>query len=374
MPMGFEEAELRPKNHYLISSVLPFKKFSFEISAGTRQMPAKHSRPCKTLKILPPPPTPSQLLVPELPPGITGVVLTRNAERLAHQCFSSLSFCTAILAVDSGSTDATEAIAKNYGATFIFRPWQGFASQFTYAHTIVQTRWFFILDQDEICPPGLATQIIQAVSKADALCGKTPPQLNAPVAFAVGRTSWYFDRFMKHGGWHPDYVPRVFRTGYVQFSQKAHIEYHPQGPQERIQGGQDHEIIHYPYTSFFHQLEKLNTYAEQGACSMRQAGKRGGIAAALGHGAARFLRIYFLKKGFLDGKAGFLAAAHGAIYAFLKYIRTLDASWGAPFTPPSTMPHAGADAATTHPSSSANTAHSDSATSTPHSESGASTL
>ena len=261
------------------------------------------------------------------PPGITGVVLTFNGERLLDSCLQSLSFCDEILAVDSGSSDKTASIAKAHGASLIHRDWEGFDKQFQFAQSLVRTRWFFILDQDEICPPGLGRLISEAIKDADALADT--PQ-DASVAFSVGRKSWYFDRFMKHGGWYPDHILRIFRTGFVEFYQDAHIHYRPLGASEHV-GGPGDEIIHYPYTGFFHQLTKLNSYAEQGAESLKARGKSGGVLKGIGHGAARFLRIYFFKRGFLDGRAGFLAACHGAFYAFIKYVRVLDASWGVPY-------------------------------------------
>ena len=253
-------------------------------------------------------------------PTLTGVVLTSNGQRLLEKCLSSLAFCDAILAVDCGSKDATLALCEQAGAKVLFRPWEGFASQFTFAAEQVRTGWFFILDQDEICSPALA-QSIRAAINGDSAPG-------APVAYSVARRSWYFDRFMKHGGWSPDHVLRVFQKGKVTFSQDAHIHYHPQGPKAHLKNG---EIIHYPYTGFAHQLTKLNMYADQGAEALRASGGKGGVARGIGHGLARFFRIYILKRGFLDGRAGFLAAAHGAFYAFLKYVRVLEASWGDPF-------------------------------------------
>lgn len=261
-------------------------------------------------------------------PGITGVVLTRNGERLIEKCLASLAFCEALLVVDSGSADATEAVAAQHGARFIFRQWDGFAGQFRFAQTQVRTQWFFILDQDEICLPLLGEMIRQKTAEADGLAAAGR---DAPSAFSISRRSWYFDRFMKHGGWYPDHILRVFRTGTVEFYQDAHIHYRALGGSGELRGGPDAEVIHYPYTGFFHQLEKLNTYAEQGAESLRAKGRRGGIVCGIGHGFARFMRIYVIKLGFLDGRAGFLAAAHGAFYAFLKYVRVLEADWGEPF-------------------------------------------
>ena len=268
----------------------------------------------------------------DLPPehlenGITGLVLTSaGAERLAEQCFASLGFCDKILAVDSGSSQQAKDIIKKYGVTLVNRPWEGFASQFNFAKGIITTRWFFILDQDEICQPKLAKQIRTAIENAE----NNIENPNTPVAFSIGRKSWYFDRFMTSSGWYPDHILRVFRTDKVEFYQDAHIHYRALGKTAHL-GGQDAEIIHYPYTGFDHQMAKLNVYAQQGADSMKARGAKASIAKAIGHGLWRFCRIYFMKKGFLDGRAGFLAAAHGAIYAFLKYARVLEASWGKPF-------------------------------------------
>ena len=259
--------------------------------------------------------------------GITGVVLTCNGERLLDKCLSSLAFCDEILLVDSGSVDSTPAIAEKHKARLVRRAWEGFDVQFRYAQTLVETRWFFILDQDEICPPALGQRILDGIAESDRDADTPQP---APVAFSVGRKSWYFDRFMKHGGWYPDHILRVFRTGFVEFYQDAHVHYRPLGHSAHV-GGPGAEIIHFPYTGFAHQMTKLNSYADQGAQAMRAQGKKGGVLRGIGHGLARFFRIYIQKRGFLDGRAGFLAACHGSFYAFLKYVRVLDASWGAPF-------------------------------------------
>ncbi len=250
---------------------------------------------------------------------VTGVVLTRNGARLLDQCLASLSFCGEILVVDSGSTDETLAIAAQHGAKILRRDWTGFADQFAFAVEHVESGWFFILDQDEICLPPLASALLEAA-------GNPGPA----VAFAVPRRSWYFDRFIKHCGWTPDYIPRLFQTGRMHFSQDAHIHYHPHGPLKRI-SAQGAHLLHYPYTGFSNHWSKLDVYAQQGADSLRAKGRRGGVLAGLGHGFMRFFKIYVLKLGFLDGRAGFLIAAHGAFYAFSKYVRVMDASWGEPF-------------------------------------------
>ncbi|MDR0827843.1 MAG: glycosyltransferase family 2 protein [Desulfovibrio sp.] len=271
-----------------------------------------------------------------LRPGLCGVVLTLDGERLLERCLASLAFCDEILVVDCGSVDSTLAICAKYSARVLQRDWDGFAGQFRFAQDNVQRRWFFILDQDEICPPALGGEILRSIERAEKLTGASAGSGGkvggeSVVAFSVGRRSWYLNRFMKHSGWHPDHITRVFCTGHVEFHEDAHIHYRPLGKAEHIGAGPDMELIHYPYTGFFHQLEKLNSYAERGAKSLRAHKQRGGIARGIGHGMGRFIRIYILKRGFLDGRAGFLVACHGAFYAFLKYVRVLEASWGDPY-------------------------------------------
>lgn len=248
--------------------------------------------------------------------------MTCNGERLLEQCLASLAFCDTILVIDSGSTDATEALCIRAGAQFIYNPWTGFANQFTFAMQFIETDWLFILDQDELCEQMLQKSILKAIASQEAAASDFS-------SYAVNRVSWYFDRFMKHSGWYPDWVPRLFKKGHVTFSQDAHIHYHSHGQTKQLPSG---HIIHYPYVDFAHQWNKLGVYAQQGADHMRQKGVAPSLCKAIVHAFGKFLRIYLLKQGFRDGKAGFIAACFGAFYTFSKYVRVFDASWGAPYT------------------------------------------
>lgn len=251
-------------------------------------------------------------------PTITGLVLTYNGERLLGKCLESLAFCDAVIVVDSFSSDATESIAREHGATFVQHPWSGALPQFEYALGLVKTDWVVSLDQDEICSEPLRDAILAALPGAPAdLCGFTP-----------ARRSWYYDRFLKHSGWYPDRLLRVFRRNGVHFTQSgAHEHIDPNGRTRELDG----DILHYPYKHFREHLDKINSYAQQGADDLAARGKKGGLALGVLHGIGRFLRIYLLKKGFLDGKAGFINAVHGAFYAFLKYVRVDEGNWGFPY-------------------------------------------
>jgi glycosyltransferase involved in cell wall biosynthesis len=250
--------------------------------------------------------------------GITGLVLTYNGGRLLDKCLASLAFCDRVLVVDSFSTDSTVEIARNRGADVLQNPWHGPAAQFEFALAQIDTEWVVSLDQDEICTPALSQAVQQTVRTAPAgLAGCYPRRRN-----------WYHDRFMKHSGWYPDRLLRVFRPALMQVHVSgAHYSFHPQGPTQNI----DADILHYPYESFFQHLEKINAYAQQGADDLRRKGKKGGIAAGMAHGFARFFKLYVIQRGMLDGRAGFINATHGAFYAYLKYVRVQEGDWGAPY-------------------------------------------
>ncbi|MDD6088747.1 MAG: glycosyltransferase family 2 protein [Desulfovibrionaceae bacterium] len=256
---------------------------------------------------------------------ITGLVLTYNGERLLRQCLQSLSFCDRILVIDSCSTDNTAAIAADCGAEIRRRAWTGPADQFHYAMTLLSgecaSEWIVSLDQDEICTDELREAVLREIQQHRADKGFA--------GFIVRRKSWYYDRFLLHGGWYPDRLLRCFRTHLMRVDvHGAHYSFHALGKTAEIKA----HIVHYPYENFSAHLDKINAYAQQGAEDLERRGYRGGIVQGLAHGAARFFRIYILKMGFLDGRAGFINAVHGSFYAFLKYVRIGEGSWGAPFS------------------------------------------
>lgn len=252
-------------------------------------------------------------------PTLTGLVLTYNGERLLEKCLESMAFCDRLLVVDSCSTDATADIALRYGAELIRRPWPGALDQFTFAFTHIHSGWVFSLDQDEICSPELRASILNALPGASPTC----------CGFYTSRRSWYYDRFMRHSGWYPDRLLRLFRAGGMNVTQSgAHYHFVPKGPTQQLSG----DILHYPYANFAQHLDKINSYAQEGALDLQARGRKGGLGRGILHGLGRFVRLYLLKRGFLDGKAGFINAVHGAFYAFMKYVRVGEGDWGKPYT------------------------------------------
>jgi hypothetical protein len=136
--------------------------------------------------------------------------------------------------------------------------------------------------------------------------------------FYCPRRSFYFDRFILHSGWYPDYLLRVFRKDAIEVrGVLPHEELCPTGSTGRLAG----DIVHHPYADLFEHSAKINAYTRTASAELHRAGKRSSLARALGHGAGKFLKQYLVKKGFLDGRAGFVLALHGAWYSFQKYLR-----------------------------------------------------
>lgn len=247
---------------------------------------------------------------------LTGLVLTYNGAHLLEKCLKSLAFCDKLLVVDSNSTDDSRQIAEACGAMVLIRVWEGPAAQFSYAFSQIATDWILCLDQDESLSPELSASI-------QKLFGPDSPGQpeNMPNAFLCSRRSFYFDHFMRHSGWYPDRLPRLFKRTETEVRVSgAHYSFHVSGPTPVLDG----DIIHYPYRDIGEQLEKHNYYTRQAAEDMFAQGRRAGLFTALMHASTRFFKFYFLKLGFLDGRAGFILAVIEFQYAFLKYVRLME--------------------------------------------------
>jgi glycosyltransferase involved in cell wall biosynthesis len=238
---------------------------------------------------------------------VTGLVLTYNGQRVLERTLESLGFCDELLVVDSGSTDRTLEIAEAAGARVLSRSWQGPGPQFAFAFEQITTPWVVSLDHDEFCTSELQKEIQAALAN--------PAE---EVGFYCPRRSYYFDRFLSYCGWYPDYLLRVFRLDKMQLKiSLPHYGFHPLGPTARLQG----DIVHYPYAGLQEHVAKINAYTQSAARDKYAHGERSGVLRAMAHGLGRFFKTYVLKRGFLDGRAGFILAVNGFFYVFHKYIR-----------------------------------------------------
>ncbi|MDR5738807.1 MULTISPECIES: glycosyltransferase family 2 protein [unclassified Caballeronia] len=236
-------------------------------------------------------------------------IITHNAAARLAQCLDSVSFADDIVVIDGGSTDATVDIAKAHGArVLVRREWPGFGPQKNRALDALSTDWVLSIDADEIVTPELATAIRAAMANPRA------------DVYAVDRLSSFCGQWIRHSGWYPDWIPRLFRRGCARFSDDlVHERLVVQSgtPAARLEG----KLMHYSYEDFETVLRKLNAYSTAGALQRHAAGKRGSLGTAITRGLWAFLRTYVLRRGFLDGRSGFMIAVFNAQTVYYRFLK-----------------------------------------------------
>ncbi|ABA50652.1 lipopolysaccharide core biosynthesis glycosyltransferase [Burkholderia pseudomallei] len=240
-------------------------------------------------------------------PTLGVALIAYNAAARLAECLSALSFADDVIVVDGGSTDATVDIAKAHGARVIVAAdWPGFGPQKNRAVSALDTDWILSIDTDEIVTPELAASIRAAI--------RAP---RAPV-YSLDRLSSFCGTWVRHSGWYPDWLPRLFKRGAARFSDDlVHERLVFDGPSAKLDG----KLLHYSYEDFETVLRKLDAYSSAGAEQRRAAGKRGGLAKAFGRGAWAFVRTYVLRCGFLDGRAGFMIAVFNAETVYYRFLK-----------------------------------------------------
>lgn len=239
--------------------------------------------------------------------SLSVTVITKNEAHNIEACLRSVMFADQLVVLDSGSTDDTAAIARSLGAEVVCSAdWQGFGIQKNRALALARCDWVLSLDADERVTPELQAEI-QAT-------------LNAPAfdVYALPRLSSYCGQYMRHSGWYPDRVTRLFRRQAAQFSEDL---VHERVVASRPVGQLHSPMLHESFRNFEAVLDKANRYSTAGALSLFSKGKQASLGKALGHGLWAFIRTYFLRCGFLDGRMGLVLAisnAEGTYYRYLK--------------------------------------------------------
>jgi glycosyltransferase involved in cell wall biosynthesis len=239
-------------------------------------------------------------------PQLSAIVITRNEAVNIGECLDSVAFCDERIVVDCGSTDATVEIARGKGARVEFHEWQGFGPQKNYALSLATGTWVLSIDADERVTPELAAAIKAAIAAGDAEAWEFP------------RLSSFCGRPMRHSGWYPDYVLRLFRRGKARFDDViVHERVICTGVVKRLRP----PLIHHPVARLEDALSRMDRYSTASAERIVAAGRRVSFMTGIGHGLYSFLRTYVLRAGFLDGAEGFLLAvanAEGSYYRYMK--------------------------------------------------------
>ncbi|HCC55603.1 MAG TPA: LPS biosynthesis protein [Desulfobulbaceae bacterium] len=233
-------------------------------------------------------------------------IITKNEEDRLPECLSSVSFAAEIVVVDSGSTDRTREIAREFKAVVYDEPWQGFGRQKQLAIDRCRYDWVLVLDADERVGAEAQVEIQEALASGTY------------VAYSLPRKNYFCGRWLKHAGWWPDRVVRLFRKDSVRMSERSvHESLEVHGPEGILR----HPLIHYANKDLSQTLLKVNSYSSAGANELLAQGKTASVTKALIRAAWSFFYNYILRGGFLDRGEGFIMAVSDFMNVFFKYAK-----------------------------------------------------
>lgn len=239
-------------------------------------------------------------------PQLSAIIITRNEAANIGDCLDGLAFCDECIVVDCGSRDDTVAIARGKGARVETHEFHGFGAQKNFALSLASGDWVLSVDADERVTPELA----QAIKAATAG--------GAADAFELPRVSSFCGRPMRHSGWFPDYVLRLFRRGKGRFDDAlVHERVVCDGTVKRL----NKPLIHHPVLKLEDALSRMDRYSTASAETLIASGRTVSFFTGIAHGVFAFFKTYVLKVGFLDGAEGFLLAvanAEGSYYRYMK--------------------------------------------------------
>ncbi len=246
------------------------------------------------------------------PLPLTATLITLNEEQHISRAIESVRFASEILVVDSGSHDKTTEIAQSLGARVIYNPWPGYGKQKNFAQKVAINDWILNIDADEYLSPELQAKVVEFFSRG---LSQIPADLSS-VGFP--RKNFYFGRWIKHGGWSPDVVNRLYLKTRARWSEPNVHEELVVAPGGRTEVWPQ-QLLHTPFEDLSNHVATNVRYAFEGFQDLKKKGKASSAMKLIVKPIWKFIHTYFLRLGFLDGMAGLIIAINAAHSMFLKY-------------------------------------------------------
>ena len=233
-------------------------------------------------------------------------IITLNEEKNIERCLKSVAWADEIVVVDSGSSDDTINICQRFGCKIIQTTWLGYGPTKKQAVESATNDWILSIDADEEVTDELRVKIRTILENPHSQ------------GYRIKRKSFYLGQVVQHCGWDRDYPLRLFNRRYGNFNDKQiHESVEITGQISQI----EEPLLHYTYPTLSSHILRLDKYSELGAAAAFQKGKTVSIIGAVMRGLLKFIKMYFLQLGFLDGKIGFVLAYNSAFGVYLKYIK-----------------------------------------------------
>ncbi|MGI8401022.1 MAG: glycosyltransferase family 2 protein [Gemmatimonadaceae bacterium] len=243
---------------------------------------------------------------------VTAVIAAHDESANIEACIASVGWASEVIVVENDSVDDTIARATSAGATVISPHFTTIGAARNQAIARAATPWILVLDADERCTPELAREIEETVGKTDSQ------------AFRIPRRNFFLGKEVRHGGWQSDKPVRLFRQELRYNANLVHE--HVDLPNGVRIGETKAALLHYTYASLDQYFEKFSRYSRWWAQQNHAKGRRASAAMVFFRPPARFVNMYLLKGGFLDGAHGLLLSCLAAASVMAKYARLWERS------------------------------------------------
>ena len=241
---------------------------------------------------------------------LSAIIIAKNEEKNLRLCLQSMAeiIDDVVVLVDSSSTDNTFQVASSFpNVNFEVVTWQGFAKTKTYAVSKTKYDWIFWVDADEELTDGLISEI-KAFKKSS-------PQY---ACYDVARRAFFLGKWIRHSGWYPGRIKRLFNKQHVHFDEKG---VHEGLIIDGAVGHLKYDLNHYTDPNIEHYFEKYNDYTTLAAKDLAGRGRKASLSDLLLRPLFIFIKMYIFRLGFLDGLHGLILAFFSSSYVFTKYCK-----------------------------------------------------
>ncbi|MBI2161568.1 MAG: glycosyltransferase family 2 protein [Candidatus Rokubacteria bacterium] len=238
-------------------------------------------------------------------PRLSIVVITKDEEERVRACLESVAWADELVVVDAESTDKTAQIAREFTDHVYVRPWPGFAAQKNFGLEQATGDWTLSVDADEEVSRELREELEAVLAASGA----------ARAGYRIPRRNLFWGRWVRHGGLYPDWQLRLFRRGRGRFVDRAvHESVEVDGEVGHLRAA----LVHRSYRDVADFLARADRYSTLAAQEWLRSGRPARLSDLVLRPAGRFLSMYIVRAGFLDGRRGFLLAALYAYYVFIR--------------------------------------------------------
>ena len=242
---------------------------------------------------------------------ISCVLITFNEQENIRKTLKAVEWCDEIIVVDSGSTDSTLEICKDFNCRIFHRDFDGYGTQKRFAVLKANNDWILSLDADEVVTENLKNEIMnELVSNEGNFTG-----------YFLPRRLFFLGRKFNHGRESKDYQLRLFNKNYGSYTDDTvHEKVVVNGDVKKLKG----ELLHYSYSNIHQYFQKFNIYTTKAAEKLYKQGKKKSITVTVLSFPVYFTKNYFIYGNFLNGFQGFLWALFSSLYPVVKYFKL----WG----------------------------------------------